>query len=135
MGLTDAIPEDRSRKKISTEWNIAVESFEARSRVTLSTFRKWYMPNGRFEDQKNITRLSKKIEQSLARERKGFRWIGDVNPFFSLGLMQEALNYERVLEKKFNLPILGIRTYTRERIEQFDSAAIELLQQCRSRVR
>lgn len=134
MLVTDEIPEGRIRKKISTEWNIAVESLEAKGRVTLSTFREWYMPNGRFEAQKNITRLTKKLEQSLARGRKGFGWVGDVNPFFSLGLMQEALNYERVLEKKYNLSIIGICAYIRERIEKFDSAAIELLQQCHSRV-
>jgi hypothetical protein len=57
-----------------------------------------------------------------------------MNAFFASGLIQQALNYERVLEKKFNLPIVGICAYTRERIEQLESAAIVLLQQCHSRV-
>jgi hypothetical protein len=49
-----------------------------------------------------------------------------MNPFFSLDLIQEGLNYERVLEKKFDLPLIGICGYTRQHIEQLDSYAIDL---------
>jgi hypothetical protein len=71
------------------------------------------MPKGKFEVQKSITRLSKMFEQSLARGRKGLRRVGDMNPFFSLGLVEEALNYERVLGKKFDLPLIDMCAYTR----------------------
>jgi CheY-like chemotaxis protein len=134
MLVADAMPIDRIRKKITSEWNVDLESLEASGRVTLLTFRGWHMPDGKFELQKSITRLTKKLGQSLARGRKGFRWVEDMNAFFSLGLIQEALDYEGVLEKKFDLPLIGICAYTKGPIEQLDSAAIELLQQHHNKV-
>jgi hypothetical protein len=57
-----------------------------------------------------------------------------MNHFFSLDLIQEGLNYERVLEKKFDLPLIGICGYTRQHIEQLDSYAIDLLHQYHGRM-
>src|SRR5215207_2300862 len=79
MLVSDAIPVDTIRNKIASEWNIDIDSMEGSGRVTLSTFRDWYMPDGKFELQKSITRLSKKLEQSLARGRKGFRCVEDMS--------------------------------------------------------
>jgi hypothetical protein len=92
------------------------------------------MADGKFELQKSITRLRKKLEQSLAKGRKGFRCFEDMSPFFSLDLKQEGLRYESVLEKKFDLPLIAICAYTRQSIEQLDSPAIELLHQHHSRL-
>jgi MEDS: MEthanogen/methylotroph, DcmR Sensory domain len=107
---------------------------EEKGRITLSTFHDWYLPDGKFELQKSITRLRKKLEQSLARGRKGFRCFEDMSPFFSLDLRHEGLRYESVLEKKFDLSLLAICAYTRQSIEQLDSPAIELLHQHHSRL-
>jgi hypothetical protein len=134
MLVSDAIPVDRIRNKIASEWNIDIGSTERNGRVTLSTFRDWYMPDDKFELQRSITRLSKKLEQSLVMGRKGFRCIEDMNSFFSLDLRQQGLTYENVLEKKFDLPLIAICAYTRQSIEQLDSPAIELLHQHHSRL-
>jgi DNA-binding response OmpR family regulator len=134
MLISDAMPIDRIRKKISSEWNVDLVSLEANGRVTLSTFHDWHMPDGKLDLQKNITRLTKKIEQSLAQGRKGFRCVGDMNPFFSFDLIQEALNFERLWQKKFDLPLIGICAYTRQHIEQLEGAAIELTHQHHGRV-
>lgn len=114
MLVTDAIPVDRIRNKIASEWNIDTDSMEENGRITLSTFHDWYMPDG--------------------RGRKGFRCFEDMSPFFSLDLKHEGLRYESVLEKKFDLPLVAICAYTRQSIEQLDSPAIELLHQHHSRL-
>jgi glycerate kinase len=49
-------------------------------------------------------------------------------------LIQEGLNYERILEKKFDLPLIGICGHTRQHIEQLDSYAIDLLHQYHGRM-
>jgi two-component system catabolic regulation response regulator CreB/two-component system response regulator ChvI len=134
MLVTDAIPVDRIRNKISSEWNIDIDSMEENGRIRLSTFHDWHKTDGKFELQKSITRLRKKLEQSLARGRKGFRCFEDMSPFFSLDSKHEGLRYESVLEKKFDLPLVAICAYTRQSIEQLDSPAIELLHQHHSRL-
>jgi hypothetical protein len=70
MMVTDAMPVDRIRNIIASEWTIDIDSMEGKGRVTLSTFRDWHMPHGKFELQKSITRLSKKLEQSLQGQEK-----------------------------------------------------------------
>jgi hypothetical protein len=57
-----------------------------------------------------------------------------MNPFFSLVLIQEGLNYERILEKKFDLPLIGICGHTRQHIEQLEGYAIDLLHQYHGRM-
>jgi hypothetical protein len=134
MLISDAMLIDRIRNKINSEWNVDLVSLETNGRVTLSTFHDWYMPDGMLDLQKNITRLTKKIKQSLEQGRKGFRRVGDMNPLFSFDMIQEALNFERLWQKKFDLPLIGICAYTRQHIEQLEDAAIELTHQHHGRV-
>ena len=70
MVITDAMPLDWIRGKISKEWNVELANLERSGRVTLSTFYDWYMPDGHFRSQDNIKKLTKKIEQSLAEGKK-----------------------------------------------------------------
>ena len=49
-------------------------------------------------------------------------------PFFSSGLNEEALSYERVLKKKLDLYLIAISAHSRDGIEQLDSGAIDVLE-------
>ncbi len=134
MLITDAMPLDRIRDKISNEWNVDLASLERTGRVTLSTFYDWYMPDGHFKFQANVKRLTNKIEQSLAEGRKGLRSVGDMNSFFSLDMIQEGIDFERLWQKKFDLPLLGMCAYIRQHIEHLEDSTIDLLHQRHSRV-
>nr|MDQ5876754.1 MEDS domain-containing protein [Thermoproteota archaeon] len=127
MLITDAMPLDWIRGKISKEWDVELANLERSGRVTLSTFYDWYMPDGHFRSQKNIKKLTKKIEQSLAGGRKGLRSVGDMTPFFSLDMIQEGIDFEGLWQKKFNLPLIGMCAYTTQHIEHLETAAIEML--------
>jgi hypothetical protein len=47
-----------------------VESLERKGRVMLSTIGEWHMPKGKFEVQKSIPRLTKKLEPSFVEEKR-----------------------------------------------------------------
>jgi CheY-like chemotaxis protein len=137
MIVTDAMPVDLVRKKIAKEWKdvvIDLDIMEQEGRITLHTFQEWYMPEGKFNLQTAIANLTKKMQQTKEHGRKGFRCVGDMNPFFDMGMTEEAIKYESTLEKNFNLPLIGFCAYTKDRFLRLDGEAIQLLHQCHSRV-
>jgi CheY-like chemotaxis protein len=137
MIVTDALPIDLVREKIAKEWKdvvIDVDNLEQEGRITLHTFREWYMPDGKFNLQTAIDKLTKKMQQTSEHGRKGFRCVGDMNPFFDMGMTDDAVKYESTMEKNFNLPLIGFCAYTKDRFLTLDSEAVQLLNQCHSRV-
>lgn len=137
MLVTDVMPIDSLREKIAKEWKdvvIDLGNMEQEGRITLHTFREWYMPEGKFDLQSAITNLTRKVQQTKEHGRKGFRCIGDMNPFFDIGMTEEAIKYEKSLEKKFSLPLIGFCAYTKDRFLRLDGEAVQSLHQCHSRV-
>jgi DNA-binding response OmpR family regulator len=135
MFATDVIPIDSIRDKISRDWKgVDLEIMEQEGRITLHTFREWYMPDGKFDLPDAITNLKKKVQQTGEHGRKGFRYVGDMNPFFDLGMIEEAVMYENMLEKNFDLPLIGFCAYTKDRFHRLEDATVRLLYQRHNRI-
>lgn len=71
------------------------------------------MLDGEFKLQRGITKLSRKFGQSPVTRKKGFRWLERmrIHSFLSLDTIQEGLDHEKVLEKKFDLRLISISAY------------------------
>lgn len=86
MFVTDGMPVDLILEKIAMEWiGVNIDKMEQEGRITLHTFREWYMPDGKFDLQNAITRLREKMQHTSEQGRKGFRCVGDMNPFLIWG--------------------------------------------------
>ena len=131
--VTDALPKDRIREKIAKEWNVDVRSLEASGRITIMTFREWHLIDDKFDIKRNKIMMEKMVQKALNSGRKGFRSVGDMNPFFSTGMIQQLLAWESSLEKQFELPIISLCGYTQDKLEQLDYSAIAVMQQCHGR--
>jgi DNA-binding response OmpR family regulator len=131
--VTDALPKDRIREKIAKEWNVDVRSLEASGRITIMTFREWHLIDDKFDIKRSKIMMEKMVQKALNSGRKGFRSVGDMNPFFSTGMIQQLLAWESSLEKQFELPIISLCGYTQDKLEQLDYSAIAVMQQCHGR--
>lgn len=131
--VTDALPKDRIREKIAKEWNVNVRGLEASGRITIMTFREWHLIDDKFDIKRSKIMMAKMVQKALGSGRKGFRSVGDMNPFFSTGMIQQLLAWESSLEKQFELPIISLCGYTRDKVEQLDNSAIMAMQQCHDR--
>jgi DNA-binding response OmpR family regulator len=131
--VTDALPKDRIREKIAKEWNVDVRSLEASGRITIMTFREWHLVDDNFDIKRSKIMMAEMVQKALDSGRKGFRSVGDMNPFFSTGRIQQLLAWESSLEKQFELPIVSLCGYTRDKVEQLDKSAIAVMQQCHGR--
>jgi DNA-binding response OmpR family regulator len=127
--VTDALPKDRIREKIAKEWNVDVRSLEASGRITIMTFREWHLVDDKFDIKRSKIMMAKMVQKALDSGRKGFRSVGDMNPFFTTGRIQQLLAWESSLEKQFELPIISLCGYTQDKVEQLDKSAIEVMQQ------
>ena len=73
--------------------------------------REWHLIDDRFDIERSKTMMSKMVRKSIEGGRKGLRSVGDMNPFFSTGMMQELVAWESSLEKQFELPVTSRCTY------------------------
>ena len=131
--VTDALPKDRIREKKAKEWNVDVRSLEASGRITIMTFQEWHLIDDKFDIKRSKIMMEKMVQQALNSGRKGFRSVGDMNPFFTRGMIQQLLAWESSLEKQFELPIISLCGYTQDKLEQLDYSAIAVMQQCHGR--
>jgi CheY-like chemotaxis protein len=127
--VTDQLPKDAIRKKIAKEWNVDVKSLEREGRITLMTFREWHLIDDKFDIERSKTMMSKMVRKSIEGGRKGLRSVGDMNPFFSTGMMQQLVAWESSLEKQFELPVTSLCAYNADNVEQLDNSAIAVMQQ------
>jgi two-component system, OmpR family, response regulator ChvI len=127
--VTDQLPKDVIRKKIAKEWNVDVKSLEREGRITLMTFREWHLIDDKFDIKRSKTMMSKMVRKSIEGGRKGLRCVGDMNPFFSTGMMQHLVAWESSLEKQFELPVTSLCAYIGDNVEQLDNSAIAVMQQ------
>ena len=135
MFITDALPVESIRSKIKEEWkNFKPADLELGGRLTLYTFREWYMPEGKLDSKQAISKLTDKVNQSVARGKRGLRTVGDMNSFFTMGMPIEAINYENMLVKKLDLPVIGICAYLRDKVHQLDEDTIDHLRSQHGRV-
>ncbi len=127
--VTDQLPKDVIREKIAKEWNINVSSLEANGRITFMTFREWHLIDDKFDIERSKTMMTKMVRKSIGEGRKGLRSVGDMNPFFSTGMIQQLVAWESSLEKQFELPVTSLCAYIRDNVEQLDNSAIVIMQQ------
>jgi hypothetical protein len=127
--VTDELPKDRILEKIAKEWNVDASTLEANGRITLMTFREWHLIDDKFDIKRSKTMMSKMMRKSIEGGRKGLRCVGDMNPFFSTGMMQHLVAWESSLEKQFELPVTSLCAYIGDNVEQLDNSAIEVMQQ------
>jgi hypothetical protein len=97
------------------------------------TFREWYLIDDKFDIERSKTMMTKMVRKSIGGGRKGLRSVGDMNPFFSTGMIRQLVAWESSLEKQFELPVTSLCAYIRDNIEQLDNSAIEVMQQRHNR--
>ncbi len=100
---------DQPPKQIGSATKLAVgegqfNELERNDEVTLSISHDWQYARWEFKtSNKYHKKLSRKLGQSPVTGKKALGGWRHENPFLSLDAIQEGLDHERVLEKKFDL--------------------------------
>jgi DNA-binding response OmpR family regulator len=132
--VTDELPKDVIRERIAKEWNVDVKSLEQNGTITLMTFPEWHLIDGKFNIKRSKTMIAKMVRKALDRGRKGFRFVGDMNPFFSTGMLKDLVAWESSFEKQFDLPITSLCACFEDNIQQLDNSVMATIQQHHNRM-
>jgi hypothetical protein len=58
--------------------------------------------------ERSKTMMTEMARKSVKVGRKDLRSVGDMNPFFSSGMIQQLVSLESSLEKQFDLPVTAL---------------------------
>ncbi len=58
--------------------------------------------------ERSKTMMTEMARKSVKGGRKDLRSVGDMNPFFSSGMIQQLVALESSLEKQFDLPVTAL---------------------------
>jgi DNA-binding response OmpR family regulator len=120
---TNHVTKEEIQRRMATEWHIDVEHLETEGRINLYTFEEWHFKDGIFNIERNKARFGKILERSLKRGAKGVRSVGDMTPFFELGMIKELLAWESAINGNLDLPIKIMCGYTKKNISQLATTA------------
>lgn len=123
--VTDALPKDRIREKITKEWNVVeedVKNLEQKGKISLMSFQEFHQSDGKFDAKRGKARMAKMAQKALDNGRKGLRFVNDANTFFSRDMRQQLIDWESSFEKQFELPITFLCSYTEENIRQLNNS-------------
>jgi two-component system, OmpR family, response regulator ChvI len=122
--MTDALPKDRIREKITKEWNVIedVGSLEHKGKISLMSFQEFHQSDGKFDAKRGKARMANTAQKAVDHGRKGLRFVNDANTFFNSGMTQQLIDWELSLEKQFDLPITLVCAYTEENIIQLNNS-------------
>jgi hypothetical protein len=68
--------------------------------------------------ERSKTMMTEMARKSVKGGRNDLRSVGDMNPFFSSGMIQQLVALESSLEKQFDLPVTALCAYTGDNAEK-----------------
>jgi len=78
--------------------------------------------------------MAKMVQKALDSGKKGFRSVGDMNPFFSRDMKRDLVSWESSLDKRFDLPITSLSVYTINSIKQLNNPLSMIIREHHNRI-
>lgn len=129
MLITDAWTKDETIDRMHDEWNVDARKLEEASDIIVKTAREWYFPEGPPETKRILAMWEAVVGLAVLRRKKGLRVFADESLFFKKGFGKNLVDYECVLQPKFDLSLTAICAYTIEDISSFSAETIDRLQE------
>ena len=127
MLVTDEMSKDEIRRNMQDEWKIDVESLESRDRVIIKDVNEWYFQYDGPNAERLKTQWLALSETARVRGKHGIRAVGDMAAFFKRGFVKDLINYESMLEPKFNIPMTAICAYDTRDIKALSTEQFNIL--------
>jgi DcmR-like sensory protein len=117
MLITDSMPMAKIIKKMTKEWNFDVPRLVATNDIIIKNATEWYFENGSPDSKKIKERWYELVNYLRSKDKSGLRVFEDTKPFFKRGFAKELVDYESILEPKFDLPLTAICAYEYEDLD------------------
>ncbi|HYY51077.1 MAG TPA: MEDS domain-containing protein [Nitrososphaeraceae archaeon] len=132
MVLTEDIGKEKllKRMKESKQEPGNLEELEKRGDVTIESTSGWYFPDGTSPNpDRIIPTFVAMVDLAISKGKKAIRIFGDMSAFFKYGFTLNLLDYESMLGRRFELPLIGICAFLAEDINSLNTKQFEQLQE------
>ncbi len=117
MFITEELTKDEIKERMRKEWKIDVDKLESSGDIILKSNTEWYFPDGIPNKERAAVLWRTLVDECMKNGKKGLRVVGDTSAFFNHGLSRELLDYELILERRFNFPMTAICQYNIENLQ------------------
>jgi hypothetical protein len=128
--ITADISKEEVRNRIENQWKVNVDQMEEQGDILLQTPEEWYFregsPNWRRTDAMFLVLQS----DAVRRGKSGLRGAGDTRLFFERGYVNELVEYEASLERKFTISFTPLCTYSRTDFDSLTPQQVTKLTDC-----
>jgi len=119
MLITDSMPRIKIIKRMTKEWNVDVPRLVATNDIIIKNASEWFFENGKPDSKKIKERWDTLVNLLLNSGKSSLRVFEDTKPFFKRGFAKELImDYESLLEQKFDLPLTAVCAYEYEDLDQ-----------------
>ncbi len=98
-------------KEAMRRFGLNVEQYEKTHALSVLDYPKWYMRKGKFDIRNTVALWKKSSDEAFMRGFKGLRVVGEMGYFFTHGMINELVIYERSLHRELEIPLTAICAY------------------------
>jgi sugar-specific transcriptional regulator TrmB len=98
-------------RDVMKRFGIDVEKYEKAGALRILGCNDFYIIEGKCDPATTIGLMNKMYNEALTKGFKGYRITGEMACFFRHNLVKELIEYERILHRNLDLPIIGLCAY------------------------
>ena len=98
-------------KEAMRRFGLNVERYEKTHALSVLDYPKWYMRKAKFDIGNTVALWKKSSDEAFMRGFKGLRVVGEMGYFFTHGMINELVVYERSLHRELEIPLTAICAY------------------------
>lgn len=130
MLITDDMTKNDVLKRMSREWNVNAYELEERGDIIITKTKAWYFPTGTVDSGTVIEKWHLFAKNAESQGKAGLRLFADTSTFFKYGLSKQLVEYEAMLNSKFDIPLIAICCYSEDDVKSLTSQQIHMLHSC-----
>ena len=96
--------------------------------------KEWYIPDEKVNKHKIIDQWNDLVNRSLVSGKKGLRAFCMMDTFFEHNFVEELVDYENELPRRFNNPFLAICAYKQSDLDKFSNSQHARMVECHNSV-
>lgn len=96
--------------------------------------KEWYIPDEKVNKHKIIDQWNELVNRSLVSGKKGLRAFCMMDTFFEHNFVEELVDYENELPRRFDIPFLAICAYKQSDLDKFSNSQRARMVECHSPV-
>jgi DNA-binding response OmpR family regulator len=117
-------------QKAFTTNGIDIGKLMSNNSLLLVDNKKWYIPDEKVDKHRIIDQWNDLVNRSLVSGKKGLRAFCMMDTFFEHNFVEELVDYEHELPRRFDIPFLAICAYKQSDLDKLSNSQRARMDEC-----